>query len=186
MARLIEENSGGRKPPGGRSPEAVLRWVVASVHQHREGVAQENLQRQNITHYCPMVRKEIRHARRRQSVLRPLFPGYIFVGLDGCMSELRVLNSTYGVRSVIQCGDAPGFIDGGIIEALRAREVEGVIVRPDSPYRVGQRVSMAGGPFDGLVATIIDMRENERLVVLLNLMNQSVKVKIAAEHVRPV
>jgi transcriptional antiterminator RfaH len=45
---------------------------------HREHVAIENLTRQKFVVYCPMELKRIRHARRTQDVVRPLFPGYIF------------------------------------------------------------------------------------------------------------
>lgn len=163
----------------------VVRWLVASTHRHREGFALENLQRQNFACYCPMVSREIRHARRKQTVLRPLFPGYVFVQICEDLTGLRLLHSTYGVRSVVRCGDKPSFIDSGFIDALRAREVDGAIVHPSSLYHVGQRVYMNGGPFDGLVATIIEMQEKERLVVLLDLLQQSVRVRLPAEKVRP-
>jgi transcriptional antiterminator RfaH len=63
------------------------------------------------------------------------------------------------VRTVERAGEELGFIDHAFIASLEGREVEGAIVRPPSPYRVGQQVQIAAGPFDGLVATIIEMDE---------------------------
>ena len=44
---------------------------------------------------------------------------------------------------------------------------------------------MADGPFSGLVGTIIDMNDKDRLVVLMNLLSRPVKVQIAARMVVP-
>jgi transcriptional antiterminator RfaH len=67
-----------------------------------------------------------------------------------------------------------------------AREVDGVILKPEKAYTVGQQVKVNGGPFDGVVATIIAMDEKDRLVVLMDLLNQSVKVKVSATGVTAV
>ena len=54
------------------------------------------------------------------------------------------------------------------------------------PYRVGQQIRLAGGAFDGLVATIIEMHERDRLTVLMDLLNRPVKVKVEETQVAPV
>ena len=91
--------------------------------------------------------------------------------------------STIGVRTLIRCGDQLSFVDNGFIESLRARELDGVIARPDRAFSIGQQVRMAGGPFDGLVATIIEMDDRERLTVLMAMLNGQVKVKVGAENI---
>jgi transcriptional antiterminator RfaH len=51
---------------------------------------------------------------------------------------------------------------------------------------VGQQVKLAIGAFDGLVATIVEMDDKDRLVVLLELMKQPVRVRLDAQSVFPV
>ena len=162
--------------------EGGSRWVVVNTHPHREHIALENLLRQSFVAYCPMIERRIRHARRVKDALRPLFPGYLFVEVDAS-KRWRPILSTFGVRTLVQFGDRLGYVDGGLIDSLRSREVDGVIKKPDEPYRVGQQVRMRGGPFDGLAATIIEMDEKDRLVVLMDLLSQSVKVKVTAADV---
>ena len=58
--------------------------------------------------------------------------------------------------------------------------MDGAIVRPDTPYKLGQQVRVSSGAFDGLVATIIAMDEKDRLVVLMELLNRPVKVRVDA------
>jgi transcriptional antiterminator RfaH len=160
-------------------------WIVVNTQQHREQIALENLDRQAFSAYCPMMRTRVRHARRTQEVLRPLFPGYLFVHVNADVQRWRPILSTYGVRTVVCCGDRPSFLDDGFVEGLRAREIDGAIVRPASRYEPGQRVKMAGGAFDGLIATILEMDEKDRLVVLMDLLNRPTKVRVGAHSVVP-
>jgi transcriptional antiterminator RfaH len=90
------------------------------------------------------------------------------------------------VRTIVRTGDELSFVEGGFIASLKAREVDGAIVRPACPYAIGQRVEITSGPFDRIVATIIAMDEKDRLVVLLDMMNRSIKVKIDSACVTPV
>ncbi len=158
-------------------------WGVVNTHPNREHIAVENLDRQGFTAYCPMIRRRIRHARRTQDVLRPMFGGYIFVHVDPQRERWRPILSTFGVRALVRFGDQIGRLDPDFVTALRAREVDGAIIRPERPFQVGQEVRMSGGPFDGLVATIVEMDDKARLTVLMNLLNQPVRVKVRPESV---
>ena len=160
-------------------------WIVVNSQPHREQIALENLARQAFDSYCPMVRTRVRHARRTQEVLRPLFPGYLFVRVNADLQRWRPILSTYGVRTLVRCGDRPSFLDDRFVEGLQAREIDGAIVRPTSPYEPGQRVKMAGGAFDGLIATILEMDEKDRLVVLMDLLNRQTRVRVDAHCVIP-
>jgi transcriptional antiterminator RfaH len=159
------------------------KWVVVNTHPHKEAFATDNLERQSFSVYCPLVRKQIRHARRVQDVLRPLFPSYLFVQIEPAMQRWQSICSTFGVRSLVCCGERLSYLDDGFIRSLKTRELEGVIVRPQTPYSVSQQVRLSGGPFDGLVATIIEMNEKERLIVLMDLLNRPVKVMVDASNV---
>lgn len=174
-----------RKPYDDTSDAAGAAWIVVNTHAHREPVAIENLERQQFEAYCPMIAKRRSHARRSILVRRPLFPGYLFVRASKELLRWRPILSTYGVRRVARTGDELSFIDNEFIRSLKAREVDGVIVRPPSPYQVGQKVCIAAGPFDGIVATIIEMDEKDRLLVLMNFMNRGIRLKVHSQWVTP-
>ncbi|MBY0558653.1 transcription termination/antitermination NusG family protein [Hyphomicrobium sp.] len=76
-------------------------WIAVSTHPNRERTAAFNLRNQGYDVYVPVIRKQIRHARRVSDVLRPLFPGYLFVCLASTQSRWRPILSTVGVRSVV-------------------------------------------------------------------------------------
>jgi transcriptional antiterminator RfaH len=161
-------------------------WIAVATHPHRERLAIENLHRQGYATYCPMIRRRITHARRTRDALRPLFPGYLFVDVGPLKGIWRPIQSTFGVRSVVRNGERIARVPDGLIAALRTREIDGVIQRPAAPFKVGQQVRVASGAFDGLVGRIVEMSEKDRLVVLMDLLNQSVRVKLSSGQVEPV
>lgn len=155
-------------------------WVAVNTQAHRESIAVENLERQEFEVYFPRLLKRIRHARKADNVLRPMFPGYLFVKVHSNLQHWRPIKSTIGVRTVVSCGNQPSILSDTFIASLKAREIDGAIVRPDSPYQIGQQICLAGGPFDGLIGTIIEMDQKERLTVLMDLLNGRVKVNVEA------
>jgi transcriptional antiterminator RfaH len=173
MLSCAETNGRSR----GREPDA---WVAVHTQPHRESVAVQNLERQEFEVYIPRLLKRIRHARKAQNVLRPMFPGYVFVKVAIDLQHWRPIKSTIGVRDVVSCGNQLSTLSDAFIASLKAREVDGAIVRPESPYQIGQQIRIAGGPFDGLIGTILEMDERERLTVLMDLLNGRVKVNVEA------
>ena len=77
------------------------------------------------------------------------------------------------------------FVDSEFIDALREREIDGAIVKPEIPYELGQDVRISGGPFDGIIAKIVEINETDRLVVLISLLNQLVRTTVSTERLTP-
>ncbi len=157
---------------------------MIATHPHREGFAIENLARQGYNSYCPMLIKRIRHARRAFDSPRPLFPGYVFVEHKAAHQAWRPILGTYGVRSILRNGDTPALLPVGFVESLKTRETDGIISKPETPFKPGQAVTISGGAFDGLVGQILEIRESDRVLLLLDLLNQQAKVHVNAKMLR--
>ncbi len=166
---------------------AAHSWIVASTHPHKELIALDNLERQGFKVYCPKIRKRISHARRLHQVIRPLFPGYIFIRLNPEYQQWRSIGSTFGVRNLIRFGDRPGTVPDQFVERLRATEQQGVVAVPSArdSYRPGEKVRLREGPFEGLIATVLAVSECDRVVVLMDLLRRSVRVRLAINEVVP-
>ena len=117
--------------------------------------------------------------------MRPLFPSDIFVAFDTQGQHSRPILPTFGVRSVVRSGDTPILLNGAVIAALKAREVDGVVRRPVAALDVGQSVRMDGGPLNGLIGQVLEMREKDRVLVLLRLLNQQTKVLVPSDGLHP-
>ena len=157
------------------------RWMVLNAQYQREATAIANLERQGFDIYCPRILRTIRHARKSREVMQPLFPGYIFVSCNFGTWAWRPLLSTIGVRSVIRTSDGPSLLDNAFIQALKARERQGVIVRPSSPFVAGQEVRIAHGSLEGMIGRIVEADAKERVVLLINLLNRPVRMTVASD-----
>ena len=74
-----------------------MQWYAVYTQPHAEPKALEHLLRQGYAAYLPRYRTKVSHARRRQIVLRPLFPRYLFAGIDRATMPWRPILSTVGV-----------------------------------------------------------------------------------------
>jgi transcriptional antiterminator RfaH len=166
---------------GGRS------WVAASTHPHKESTAISNLMRQGFEAYCPMVHKRWRHSRRVRDVLRPLFPGYVFIAIVPEQQRWRPILSTTGIRTLVRFGDSLGVLPHRFVETLRSYENEGAvsIAHSASSYAPGDRVRLRDGPFEGVIATVLSVEEHARLQILMHLLNRGVKARVPAHSVAP-
>ncbi len=80
-------------------------WIAVNAHPNREQVAEHHLRNQGYEPYVPVMRKQIRHARQVRDVLRPLFPGYLFVHLSpahtvGVVVPISTVKSEVGVNAL--------------------------------------------------------------------------------------
>lgn len=180
FAKVAAPDPGTEKKNG-----AEPAWAVVNTHPHKELYALSNLEKQGFHVYCPMLKKRIKHARAVKDVLRPIFQGYVFVQVERNFSGWRPICSTAGVRALVRCGDRPGFIDHKFVLALRAKENSGALIEPCNVYRPGEEVRLEGGVFDGLVATIVEMAERDRVVVLMNILNRAVKTTVEVHNLVP-
>ena len=131
-----------------------------------------------------MVVKRIKHARKAFDAKRPLFPGYLFVEHNEQKLRWRNLLGTFGVRTVIRHGEGPAILPAGFVESLKAREINGAIQKPESAFQAGQTVVINGGAFDGFVGQILEVRESDRVLLLLNLLNQQTRVQVETRMLR--
>jgi transcriptional antiterminator RfaH len=118
-------------------------------------------------------------------VLRPIFPGYLFVAVNLDLDLWRPIASTFGVRKLLHFGDNLGLLDDRFIGELKAREVNGAVVRPAAPYQVGQSVRITDGAFAGIVTRIIALNDSDRVTVLLDLLGKATKAKFDVRDISP-
>jgi len=169
---------------GDRQIDEKTGWIVVNTHPSKEALAIQHLQFQDFDVYCPMNLRRIRHARRAYDARRPLFPSYVFVRYASLERRWRKIMSTFGVRTVIRNGELPSLLSGSFVESLKAREVEGVVSKPAAPFEKGQQVMVCGGALDGLVGEILDMRSSDRIVLLMQLLNQPTRAIVSSNQLR--
>lgn len=157
-------------------------WYVVQTQTHAENKAAAHLARQDFEVYVPRYLKRRRHARRTELVAAPLFPRYIFVGVDMATQRWRSIQSTFGVCRLVCNGDNPATVARGAVEALRLREDEKGFVVLDSPpqFLAGDKVRVLDGAFADCFGSFEGMRADERVTLLLDLLGRKVRIVLDA------
>src|SRR5262245_43356079 len=161
----------------------MIRWYAVYTRPHDETRALEHLLRQGYSAYLPCCRTRISHARRHQTVLRPLFPRYLFAGIDRTSMSWRPILSTAGVADVVRAGDKPTPVPCEVVAAIREREDAGGFDRLDlrRSLRLGELVRVTAGALEDMVGRLVELRDQDRVVVLLELLGRAVPAQLRAE-----
>lgn len=161
-----------------------MTWYVVNTQPNSEEKARLNLARQGFRPYLPRYKKFITHARRRELVKRPLFPGYLFVDMDVELCAWRKINSTFGVYGLITQDNRPAAIPNAVVEEIQAHENdEGVIQLPAPRFQPGEPLRIEAGPFVDQSGLFDCFDDNDRVTVLLALMGRQVKIHVPQDHV---
>lgn len=162
-------------------------WYVVHTHSRAEQTAERHLRRQGFTPFLPQYLKRRRHARRTDWIKAPLFPGYMFVALDTGAERWRAISSTVGVNRLICRGDEPAPVPRGVVEEILGRmDTEGLIaMAPEVPFCKGDVVRVSAGAMTDQVGVFECVTDEERVLLLLDLLGRQVRVKLPLEAVTP-
>ncbi|MBT7778831.1 MAG: transcriptional activator RfaH [Rhodospirillales bacterium] len=165
--------------------ETMKRWFAVHTHPNGEARAAMHLKQQGFEAYLPLYMKKRRHARRVDTVKRPLFPRYLFVRLDPEFDQWRPINSTFGVSQLVANDHGPIPLPEGVIEEVRGHEIEGGVIVFDHqvPFAPHQRLEIVDGPMTDYVGIFECMSNSDRVVLLLELLNKSIRVTLPREAV---
>jgi transcriptional antiterminator RfaH len=168
-----------------KNEQKMNAWYVIYTHAKGEVKALSHLRRQGFDAYLPRYRKQRRHARRVDQVETPLFPRYLFVNLDIGRTPWRAINSTVGVINLVGHGGKPTPMPAGIIEAIRANENEAghILLNTLQQLKKGDAVQITTGAMCAHEGIFECLDDNERVVILFNLLGREVKIRLPAEAV---
>lgn len=164
----------------------MSRWFVVGTLPRQETRAEINLRRQGYDAWLPSMPRMRRHARRRDVVLAPLFPGYLFVALDLTKQAWSPINGTYGVKGLVCNNGVPARLPNGFVENLRTDIERGDFLFPEDRLVPGNRVRILDGPFSELVGTLMSLSSRERVTLLLDVLGREISIVMSRESVAPV
>ena len=157
------------------------RWYAVYTLPRGEATAQLHLRNQGFRSFLPLLPKTIRHARRYDTVLAPLFARYLFVAFDVTRDRWRAINGTRGVTRMIMQNDRPAPLKSGVVETLIASSSHAGEVLFCRDIAPGDRVRLIAGPFAGQFGILQRLDGAGRVRVLLEIMGSHIPTKL---HVR--
>ena len=155
-------------------------WYLIQTKPNAHNLAARNLARQGCDVFLPFLEQTRRRAQQFRTELRPLFPGYLFVGLQAQAPSWRTLNSTHGVSRGVSLDGTYRPVPEALISQLQDQCDEAGVFRAQDTFRLGDVVQIQTGPFASFLAEVEDMAPDQRIWVLIDLMGQ--KSRVAVDH----
>jgi transcriptional antiterminator RfaH len=160
----------------------VKQWLVAYSQHNKELTAKKHLFDQGFDVYLPRFEKTRRHARKIEKVLSPLFPRYLFVGVDLNSTGWRSINGTLGVSYLLMQGEQPAMIPESVIENLKSQEDQKEVVCLDSlvMFIRNDKVRVVEGIFEDQIGIFEKLDDKQRVQILLNFLGREITVSLPA------
>lgn len=167
--------------------EDSFRWFVVRTQPNGEFKALAHILRQGFDAYLPRYLKRRRHARKTDTVQKPLFPGYLFVGMDLERARWRALNSTIGVSELICHSGLPAPVPDEVIDDIRRHEDESgnVLLGERAGLRKGDKVRITDGAMADHIGIFEAPSDQHRVFLLLELLGRQVRVKMPLNVLAP-
>ncbi|MBN2341249.1 MAG: hypothetical protein JXX29_09980 [Deltaproteobacteria bacterium] len=162
-------------------------WYAASLQSNREQQAQKYFAGQGVIHFLPTYRTLSSRKDRSKILVRPLFPGYIFVQLIIPGPKKTDVLKCPGVSGIVSFSGVAAPIDDSIIESLKILTgADSGEVQPHPLVRAGQRVLVTEGPFKGASGMLFGSSSRKKqLVVEVGFLGRAVAVPILPEQAIP-
>lgn len=150
-------------------------WYAVFCKPHKDFIAQEHLQRQGYDIFLPRIQQRKRQRNQYRIVTESMFPRYLFARLDDCDENWAPIRSTVGVSGLVRMGShVPVVPDTIIAELLRRCDADHCIPLPmEAPLQRNDRVLILDGPLVGMEALFQARNSQDRVIILLNLIEIS-------------
>jgi transcription antitermination factor NusG len=172
--REASVEAGGAVPPW---------YALCTRHQHEKAVAQ-SLVRKGFEVFLPLYRAIHRWQDRSKQLSLPLFPGYVFLRAE-LDRRIQVL-TTPGVFHFVSNADRPIPVEQADIDSVRQLTEGGLGVAPHPFLKTGDWVRVKTGPLEQLEGILTRWKGTFRLVLSVELLQQSASVEVDAASVERV
>lgn len=162
----------------------MKQWHLLQFKSNSHRLAERNLKRQGFETFLPLQEITRLNASRFTLDLRPLFPGYMFVGVELDPAPWRAINSTIGVSRLVSFADNYKPLPQSLISSLMLRCDEEGKILPPKTLNAGDSVEVLNGPFANFVATVEKIDAQQRVWVLMEFMGRGTRVKVQPEQLK--
>jgi transcription antitermination factor NusG len=153
-------------------------WYAVQTHTRHERKVTAQLEEKGITTFLPLVTEVHRWSDRRKVVELPLFSCYAFVHMAHSVEARLLVLQTQGVLGFVGIHGVGIPIPDKEIEDIKTLLAHDPACTPYPFLKVGRRVRIRGGCFDGVEGILVGKNRDQSLVVSIELIQRSVAVRI--------
>lgn len=168
------------------STEPNAEWFAIKAKSNSEQLARLHYERQGLQAYLPLMRVTRKHARRIEQVMRPVFPGYLFLCLAPQERNWTAIASTRGAVGPVHFGGTYVPVPQWVISGLRQKENDqGVIPMgrlEQHLFAPGSEVEVRMGDVTAK-GILCSFRGEENVLVLLDFLKRRVSVQVPLDMI---
>jgi len=156
-------------------------WYLILSKPRKECVAKEQLELKGYEIYLPMICKPQNTGFSSKNSICPMFPRYFFINLCDETDDWESVSFTVGVANLVRFSQRPMRVPDDIIMSLKECEGGYSYNLPyTSKLQVGDKVKISTNVnyFGGLEAMVYTKSSDERVMLLLEIVQSNIKVKI--------
>jgi transcription antitermination factor NusG len=160
------------------------KWYPVYTRSRAEKKAYEELLRKGITAYLPLKKTVKQWTDRKKIVEEPLIKSYLFVYISS--KEQAEVLMTNGIARFIYFSGHIASLPEQQIEALKlllATESELEVFEYD--LKAGEKVIVKAGPFKGMLAELVSIRNKQRIVLRLEQMGFAISINTSVAFIEP-
>ena len=157
-------------------------WVILHTRPRSEKKAGQVFDREGAGIYIPLRRREHRYGGRHRAFWSPLFPGYVFGLFDS--KQVHMLKANQYVANVLRVVDQKGLVHQ--LRQLQRALAAGAMIEVMPYLEKGKPVRVTGGPFKGVEGIVERLDKNTKVVISIEMIQQSVFMEVDSAHIEMV
>ncbi|TCD02196.1 UpxY family transcription antiterminator [Pedobacter frigidisoli] len=164
--------------------ENTYKWYPVYTRSRAEKKAYDELFRKGITTYLPLKKTVKQWSDRKKIVEEALIRSYLFVYISS--REYAEVLMTNGIaRFIYFSGQIASIPEQQIndLKLLLATDADLELIEYD--IKAGEKVLVTAGPFQGMVAELVSIRNKQRIILRLNNMGYAININTSMAFITP-
>lgn len=156
-------------------------WQVLFLKPRTEKKVAEVCRTHLLPCYLPLQTTTKTYQRRKVTVTKPLFPGYLFVAVAP-EQKIILQRTNHIIRFLVP--HQPYRMLRDLVQVRRALQADPTL-RPINALTKGRRVRITTGPFQGLEGIVTRLANAMRVVLTVDMIGMGVAVTADISQVEP-
>ncbi len=158
------------------------KWYPIYTRSRAEKATQLALEKKNIRTYLPLIRVEKQWSDRKKITLEPLLKSYLFIYISA--REFTEVLMTYGVSRFIYFSGKIMSIPTKQLEDLKLLLSDGTDLEVNElEVEPGEKVIIKAGPFKGILAELVYLKHNCKIVLRLENLGYTITVNTSLANI---
>jgi len=159
-----------------------MSWSVLHVRPRCEKKIAQCCAALEIEHYLPLCSEVKVYQRRKVTVEKPVFPGYVFASFDR-QQRLALLKTNQVIR-FLETDDEERLVYE--LEQVRKALAVDPSLGADAALEKGTAIRITGGPFMGVEGWVEELRGQNKVCLSVDMIGQAIVVEVAREYLEPI